>query len=483
LKTENFGDDLQNKPNQEREMERPLESIEFVCYDKNVAPSRGLAPTTNPFVQRAGTWTLYDHLRAFVDSRGAEWQVIGVQSCGDLTMNPWHVAYLGNSHIPSQQKMLCALLTEGDPTEPYASRVYRCLVRWRDDVAKAHGTTYEFLDLKFSRIANGYAVRLYDSLTVEKYDSWLREYESYNFQSHDIGALIEFAIAGKPVVEKGVELALSNAIDRFQDVRHIFNLPTVKAEGFLDGHKITEINFGEYQLFNKLNERRAALLSSVIIDLAPVSHVKVDIDDLYSKLKERHFRQTSESPTRRGEYRRYTDDISRDKMEIFFPHNVYPFGVLGVHGEEIVCLASGGLSGRVGNTLEGITRIMFDFFGCEDAMVLDEGYDTFQISNPMEKGRYKYSNSQLLGKVLAFTKELVNSEQEQSLQRENAEAKSGVPYKFSGGLIEYPLNKELFMRINEEKLKPEDVEFDDVLVVRPLRSQMRSVIICAVRQR
>src|SRR5712692_2230236 len=39
---------------------------------------RNLETTTNAFVQRAGTWTLYHHLQNFVVKYGHDWRVIGV---------------------------------------------------------------------------------------------------------------------------------------------------------------------------------------------------------------------------------------------------------------------------------------------------------------------------------------------------------------------------------------------------------------------
>jgi hypothetical protein len=283
-------------------------------------------------------------------------------------------------------------------------------------------------------------------------------------------------------VEDGVELSLANAIDRFEDIRHVFNLPTVPAKGFLRGQQVDRLNFGEYQLFANLNERRAALFSPVLIDLDIDGRVSVDWDEVASTLRRRHFKESSESPTRRGQFRRYRDQADQDKVEIFFPYNVYPFGVVGIqepHVEErggLVCLSSGGLSGRVGNTLEGTARIMFDFFGCTDAMVLDEGYDVFFISNPVNsKGDYVCSNEELLAKVLSFTKERVDRDHDDSV-------KTARDYVFPGGMKCFPLNIELLKEIDDDFASSGKKEYTDVLLVSPQRSQMRSVLIFAARK-
>lgn len=452
---------------------RDPHSVPFVCHARGIVPNHDLPSTTDPYIQRAGTWTLYHHLKSFLKHRGDQWTVIAAQSCGDLTMNPWHVAYLGNSHIPNQNRTLCGLLTQNDHQEPIGSRIYRCIVKWNSGLTPAPAKPYQAVDLTFHEVPSGYAVTIKNASGDSALTSWLSSHPSYNSTTGDVAPLLEFALSGKPVVEKADELSLSNAIDRFQDIRHVFNLPTVKARGLYRGENVPEINFGEYQLFQNLNERRAALSSAVIIDLRIGDFVTVEWEDLRAKLLERHYKETRDSPTRRGFFRRYSDDITRDKVEIFFPHNVYPFGVLGIHADAIVCLASGGLSGRVGNTLEGITRIMFDFFGCEDALVLDEGYDTFQLINPpVDGGSYLYDNETLARKVLGFTKQMSDKEHNDSMKTVSA-------YHFKGGLQSWPLNKSLWEEINQDVTKIGTEDFSDIMAVSPNRAQMRSVVIFA----
>jgi hypothetical protein len=456
---------------------RDPHSIPHVCEPRGITPDADLPYTTNPLVQRAGTWTLYHHLKRFHDQLGKKWQIIGAQSCGDLTMNPWHLAFIRCCYI-TRRSRLCALLLEANTSrEPFDRRIYRSLVKWDRQAAKLANRKYEVLDIVIHEVPTppGY------SLTVRGMDrdnghlSWLNTLSGYDSRTRNIAPFVDFILTGKPIVENCEELSLPNAIDRFQDVRHIFNLPTVHAQGAYKGQLVQEVSFGEYQLFRNLNERRAALSSAVIIDLHIGDHVAIRWEDLEAKLIERHFKPVSDAPTRRGQYRRYTDDVLPHKIEIFFPHNVYPFGVLGCHEDQIVCLASGGLSGRVGNTLEGIARIMFDFFGSDDAVVLDEGYDTFQIINPkVDEKRYRYTNEELLCRILQFTKAMVDKEHKQSLQL------SG--YEFSGGMKSWPLNKPLFAELDEETVEPCDADYSDVMAVEPGRSQVRSVVVFAAEK-
>lgn len=435
-----------------------------------------LPETTNPFVQRAGTWTVFHHVAAFCKEYGSRYQLIGVQSCGDLTMNPWHVALVQRNH----KRMLCHLSAAVDRhlTEPYQDRVYRCLVKWRHSSVERHsgGTShrYEFLDLKFSRVSpENYSATLADSTDVSRPPMPLK----------DVSRQIEFALSGKPIIQKKAEIPLANIIDRFQDVRHVFNLPSVPASGSFKGVSVQRLNFGEYWLYNDLNVRRAALNSPVIVDWAvPGSGVQVDSAGAFNMLDKKHYTPEDESPSRRGRYRRYSDR----SIEIFYPHNVYPFGVLGGKPDEVVCLASGGLSGRVGNTLEGITRIMHDFFGCEDALVLDEGYDTFLIINPNQKRKeedndnYVYGNQDFLNKIAAFAAWQAERDHDESQLHDYALDTNRA------GAKAWPLNKPLFRELEEycrqNSVAPCDPATLDIMAVAPHRCQMRAVLILAKRR-
>src|SRR5436305_11975105 len=59
----------------------------------------GNRSTTHAHLQRAGTWTIYHRVKRFIHEMGDDWLVVGAQSNGDLTMNPWHVAFIGRSYI------------------------------------------------------------------------------------------------------------------------------------------------------------------------------------------------------------------------------------------------------------------------------------------------------------------------------------------------------------------------------------------------
>lgn len=442
--------------------------------DPSTFKSTELPATSDAFVQRSGTWTVYHHLKNFYNTHDENWRVIAIQSNGDLTMNYWHVAYIQREGRPPS---LCGLRTNGDPQEPVGMRVYHCLVKWNTEASVVRGRTYEYLDLKFEPIIDErWAVKTATGEKAKELDEAFSNTESYDLQIHDLGPLIEFALAGKPIIKNGIEIPFSNAIDKFQDIRHVFNLPNVDAAGHYHGHNVVDANFGEYQLFKNINERRAALLNPIVIDLDIEGHVTTKKNVVIETLIKRHYTKIFDSPTRRGQFREYSDG----KIEIFFQHNVYPFGVFGIRsaeegsGSELVSLSSGGLSGRVGNTLEGITQIMFDFFSCSDAMILDEGFDVFALSNLNIYGTPKYSNKELLKRVCAFSMH--------QLDLDAKEAKiSNTDYPLGDQLTEWPLNIRLAKDLETDFKEYEDSSYEDILMVPPLRSQMRSVLIYAVR--
>src|SRR6266540_4273766 len=102
-------------------------TVPFVMGNRLPLSEREHPQTTNSYVQRAGTWTLFEHVQRFHEKHGQEYRIVGVQSCGDLTMNPRHVAFCWETEKP----VLYHLAVAGDPTgfaEPIHERIYRCLV-------------------------------------------------------------------------------------------------------------------------------------------------------------------------------------------------------------------------------------------------------------------------------------------------------------------------------------------------------------------
>ncbi|GBL10588.1 hypothetical protein [Microcystis aeruginosa] len=453
-------------------------NITLPRLDKIAIP--GLDSTTNAYEQRAGTWTLYHHLKEFCDQRGQDWLIIGAQGCGDLTMNPWHLAYLGpNYYIKSLQNQLCGMFLPGDSQEPIDHRIYRCLVKWRDDMATHLGHRYEFLDLKFIMAGGANIIQINDP-RVADYDAFLRTLPGYDANLQNIAPFLEFALGGKTIIQQGDVVPLFTAIDRFQDVRHIFCLPyQVPCAGHFRGQVINTINLGEYQLYGDLNARRAALNGPIIVETQLISlgsFLRINLADaaVAKELNKQHFKPVGVSPRRAGEYFPYPGG---DTVEIYFPKSIYPFGILGMSGQKIICFASSGLSAKIGNTLEGITLIMSDGFGAEEAMVLDEGCDVFQMINPKKKDdhAFTYTNEELLDRVLAFTHDQMLLDTAESVKYPvNGPA-------LGGDMRQWPLNQNLLNQVeNDYGAIPAGLDYTDIFPVSLGRSQIRSILIVAV---
>ncbi|HEU4391160.1 MAG TPA: hypothetical protein VFV34_25400, partial [Blastocatellia bacterium] len=297
----------------------------------------------------------------------------------------------------------------------------------------------------------------------------------------DVTDKVEIAMAGKTIIEKEQEQPLDYVIDRFDDVRHIFKLPEIIATGQWGRQTIKKVIFGEHDLFENLNVRRGALHGPVILPLNPPPNVYFEKSEITKTLDAEHFRRptgASEVPTTRGQYRLRGSDNS---VDIFLQRNVYPFGVIGMphpkktSAGEIICLSSGGLSGRVGNTLEGITRVMYDFLACSDAMVLDEGLDVFQLVNPFnENGIPKYTNEEILDSIALRVRELVDEEQSQ-YEKGYQEANGTRPTK---QFRDIELNRALFEAVFKHSVPNQPLP-DEIFPVRLQRSQIRAVLIFA----
>lgn len=443
--------------------------VAYVMNARGLKRRDPVIQTVNPFHQRAGTWTLYKHLANFCEKLGRQgWRIIGAQGHGDLTMNFWHVAYCNEPQF-NPGPIFCRLDTVEDKnaSEPFQDRTYRCLVKWREN---SRIPRIEFLNVGFRAAGRSAGV------TVHLADD----------QDRDITDEVCFAMAGKTIIENRVELPLETIIDRFDDVRHIFALPESPARGFLHRSEIHEAILAEYNLYTYLNERRAALHCPVVIPLQPKSNLTFEWEKLQSNLIRKHFRPTghmSDIPTLRGQFRKYPGQSgSSESVEVFFPRNVYPFSVIGMrtgaegggpNAPEIIGLSSGGLSGRIGNTLEGITRVMYDFLACGEAMVVDEGLDVFQLVNPQYgSGEYKYRNEEILASVAAHTTGL--------LEREEAECRKRFPD--SPHLRDLPLNQDVFMGLTESAHVSSGPPIEEIFPVTHQRSQIRAVLIFARKE-
>ncbi len=221
----------------------------------------------------------------------------------------------------------------GDPQEPMDHRIYRCLVKWCDAMATHLGHRYEFLDLRF--MAGGAnIIQINDPQVARRYNRHLAGLPGYDANLQNIAPFLEFALGGKTIIQQGDVVPLFTAIDRFQDVRHIFCLPyQVPCAGNFMGQVINTINLGEYQLYGDLNARRAALNGPIIVEtqlISPGGFLNINLANpaVARELDEQQFKRVDFSPRRAGEYFPYPGG---DTVEIYFPKSIYPFGICYCH--------------------------------------------------------------------------------------------------------------------------------------------------------
>ena len=126
---------------------------------------------------------------------------------------------------------------------------------------------------------------------------------------------------------------------------------------------------------------------------------------------------------------------------------------------------------------------MYDFFGCADALVLDEGLDTFCVVNPKKENTedkhdsnaYKYSNADFLEKLRQMSYQHFEKD---------AEIAKKVSHSYGQGndMPQWPLNAELYRGLSPEATKKNRDDYSDIVSVEAQRSQVRAVLIFAVRQ-
>jgi len=119
---------------------------------------------------------------------------------------------------------------------------------------------------------------------------------------------------------------------------------------------------------------------------------------------------------------------------------------------------------------------MSDGFSAEEAMVLDEGFEVFQMINPMKDDHaFTYTNEDLLDRVLAFT-------YDQMLLDTAASVNNPVNGPALGGdMREWPLNRDLLNQVEiDYGIRGSGLDYADIFPVRLSRSQIRSILIVAV---
>lgn len=318
------------------------------------------------------------HEQRFKDTL-KDWEIIGVQGCGDLTMNLWNVAYI-NSPLTDNEPKLIYLRRE-----PIEKRIYSCLIKWKADESYSH-LHYTIESLRFDPF-------LYEANPkAEGVVLHLR-----NGGVEPIADKIEFAVYGQQVIRNG-QVNLKNTILEHSDIRHLFLLPNLNPPWELPGvdkgpprfiygtKRDKAIWFGEAQLIGERNLQKAALY--VPLELSRLYEGMGISKDHIRKMMEGIFRgedyceeTTYLRPLKKGEWRFVPEDDNL--VEIYFKPNTFACTIIGLDREgNILTFACNGNPGQVGyppygTTLEEAAELLIQM-GAINALLIDEGADVFQ---------------------------------------------------------------------------------------------------------
>lgn len=413
--------------------------------------------------QRARSLSFYHHLKMFNETMGNDWNIVGAQGFGDLTMNLWHLAIINNDNEKTFARL--NFMMDREFVEQWYANQYTALVLHKDGLIKFH-------DVTFAHRNNGLPIIRFDGNDVD--------------MSEDIRLLL----VAKPIVRDNIILPLQTTINMFQDIRHIFACVRCPLQQItmIHGKNTESIIFGEKDLYNDLNKRRQALSSALQINLEVTPGVNIDPKMLTMVLKKEGYSIAEGlTPDRPGLFKMHTEPTGTDeKVDIYFKRNYYPFSAMGLkHSIDgnptntIVCLCSTGQQFRIGDTVEGIAHKMAEYGNCSDALIMDEGFDVFQLANIDTHSNLKFENDEILKITAQHMHDLLTEDDNKAIEK----LAKNEPYKplrkIAGNhqMIEDIENQ--MQNANHEDLKK---KINELYPVAPQRFQTRAIIIFAVKK-
>lgn len=316
------------------------------------------------------------------------YEVVGMQGCGDLTMNLWNVAFINNDLGQNPPVLVC--LREED----LESRTYSCLVKWKGSEVGAGRVTIE--EVKFY-----HHVREQNEMIGVRFGSeWLPR-----------GDLIDFAVSNQQVIRNDEIVPVVTTCYQFGDLRHLLRMPNLNPEGplypgeppaaergrsysgeILPGRGISyrpreyfgenqsgDIWLGEEALLSDTTQNllRAALTGPVFLSI-PAGANK---PRLRGALTRAGYREISRAlqPLSPGDWRFVRRGPQQIVLEIYFERNVYGWTMIGLSADNrrILSLACTGKAGQNGYTLEQAAELLLNA-GASNALLVDEGNDVFQ---------------------------------------------------------------------------------------------------------
>jgi len=303
-----------------------------------------------------------------------DYEIIGQQGCGDLTMNLWNVAYI-NSPLAQGGLQLIHLRKE-----PLGLRTYSCLIKWLPGRGP-DGRSYYELSIQDARFTP-FATQKNDMVFV-----WNENKGKWEPRGEDI----EFAISNQQVIRNGRIVKISHISHEFSDLRHLLQMPNLNPNDnklfpadpgrprfYFGQSQMYGIWFGEAQLLEDPNLQRAALSGPVFLSRL-YQGLGASMEQIRGAMSRAGYREI-EDPRKaleEGEYRFIPED--NNVVEVYFKRNTYAWTMIGLDKErkEILCLACEGKPGVEGYTLEQAAEELLRR-GAYNALLIDEGRDVFQ---------------------------------------------------------------------------------------------------------
>lgn len=297
---------------------------------------------------RLGTHSIWEHQIQYLLRRppGSHAGILSVIGHGNLTQNPYFVAWIGHSGELIRLHQ-----------EPVSARTYDCLL------VEANGTC-SMRELRFE--TRGRA-------------SDVAGWRAVDTSGQHLSNTVEGAFSGQRIVKNGQPLTRAQLAEQvlsglYYDLRHVFRFPAVRQGGYWK-----DVGLEQFYDHGRLN--RAAVAKA--LEGSPIVTRWRDLTDDQSSVRTAFVdKGFVEGFTDRGGFR-----FHGDYVEIFYLDALYCHNVIGLDAQgDLISMQVTGWSNNVGSSLYNLSRLAAQVF--VDAILLDNGGDVFYFRN-CDPNRYR----------------------------------------------------------------------------------------------